>query len=350
VRALQSVEELTPQWCSDALSEWIGSARVVGVAATPLGTGQMADTYRLRLSYEPAQAGPPTCVVKLTAASPASRTAAKVTRAYEVEARFYQHLAPKLPVHSPRCYLSRFDETSRAFTLLLEDVSSGRVADQVEGCDPADVERGVDQLAALHGPLWADPALESLSWLPRHDGPDATWMASLVRTVYARFIRRFGDRLMPEVITLLDAFVPKVEQYLRDRPGPRTVVHGDFRADNLVIGTDRITVLDWQTAAHEPATTDLSYFLGASVDVERRRDMEQNLVRRYVDAVSRYGVTLSVEDCWRDYRRYAMGGLLMSIIGSTLVVRTDRGEDMFATMTNRHGIHAIDLDSGSFLR
>jgi aminoglycoside phosphotransferase (APT) family kinase protein len=345
VRGLRSVDEVTPEWCSAALSR-----RVSTVAASALGTGQMADTYRLRLGYQTPDTGPPTCVVKLPAGSPASRTAAKVTRAYEVEARFYRDLAPGLPVHVPRCYACCYEEPSGAFTLLLEDVGAGRVPDQVEGCTPGEVDRAVDQLAALHGPRWGDPALATLGWLPRHDGPDAGWMASLVRRVYPRFLRRFGDRLSPEVVDLLDVFVPKVEQYLKNRPGLRTVVHGDFRADNLVVGPDRITVLDWQTAAHEPAITDLSYFLGASVDVTQRRATEQSVVRHYVGALREYGVTLSVDDCWRDYRRYALGGLLMSIVGSTLVVRTDRGDDMFATMTNRHGAHAVDLDASSFIR
>lgn len=349
MRPLRSVEEVTPQWCSAALSQWIGNGRVVTVAPTEIGTGQMADTYRLRLGYQPPGSGPSTCVVKLTAASSASRTAAKVSRAYEVEARFYQHLAPRLAVRSPRCYLSCFDERSRAFTVLLEDVGPGLLADQVEGCDPGDVHRAVDQLAALHGPMWGDPALASLAWLPRHDGPDASWMASLVSRVYPRFLRRFGNRLQPQVVDLLDAFVPNVECYLRDRRGPRTVVHGDFRADNLVICEEGVAVLDWQTAAHEPAVTDLAYFLGASVDVPQRREIERSVVHRYVSALRRYGVTLSFDDCWLDYRRYAFGGLLMSIVGSTLVASTDRGDRMFAVMTNRHGMHAIDLGSEAFL-
>lgn len=349
MRALHGVEEVTPRWCSAALSRWIGPAQVVSVAATEAGTGQMADTYRLRLGYQPTGAGPPTCVVKLTAASPASRTAARVTRAYEIEARFYQHLAGRLPVRSPHCYLSCYDERSRAFTLLLADLGAGRVPDQLNGCDPGEVERAVDQLAALHGPMWADPALASLTWLPRHDGPDAAAMASLVAAIYPRFQRRFGHRLRPQVIDLLDVFVPNVEQYLRDRPGPRTLVHGDFRADNLIAGDDEITVLDWQTVAYEPAVTDLSYFLGGSVGIGQRREIERSVVRRYIGALSRYGVTLPIDDCWRDYRRYALGGLLMSIVGSTLTARTDRGDDLFAVMTNRHGMHAVDLGSSSFL-
>ena len=350
MKALRGVEEITPRWCSAALSRWIGAARVVSVAATEIGTGQMADTYRLRLTYQPADAGPPTCVAKLTAASPASRAAARVTRAYDVEARFYQYLAPRLPVHSPHCYVSCYDERSRAFTLLLADLATGRVPDQVQGCGPGDVARVVDELAALHGPMWGDPALASLAWLPRQDGPDAAWMASLVRTIYPGFLHRFGDRLTAEVIDILDVFVPKVEQYLRDRPGPRTVVHGDFRADNLVVDGDQVIVLDWQTAAHQPAVTDLSYFLGGSVDVGQRREIERSVVRQYVGALSRYGVALSVDDCWRDYCRYAFGGLLMSIVGATLVARTARGDDMFAIMANRHGTHAADLGSSSFLR
>ncbi|WP_431899009.1 phosphotransferase family protein [Nonomuraea sp. bgisy101] len=350
MRALRSIEEMTPQWCSAALSGWIGSARVTDVAATAVGTGQMADTYRVRLSYRPAGAGPATCIAKLASASPATRTAAKVTRAYEIEARFYQHLAPRLPVRSPRCYVSCYDERTRAFTLLLEDAGDGRVADQAAGCAPGEVERAVDQLAALHGPMWGDPAPASLAWLPRHDGPDAAWMASLVQRVHPRFLRRFGDRLSTQVLDLLDFFVPRVERYLRDRPGPRTVVHGDFRADNLVVDEGRITVLDWQTAAYEPAATDLAYFLGGSLDVPRRRAIERAVVRRYVRALADHGVKLRVDDCWRDYRRYAFGGLLTSIVASTLVARTDHGDGLFAIMANRHGMHAIDLGSDSFLR
>lgn len=344
MRALRSVGEMTARWCSAALS-----AEVTAVSATSVGAGQMADTYRLRLSYLPAGAGPATCIAKLASASQASRTAAKVTRAYEVESRFYQHLAPRLPVRSPRCYASCYDERSRAFTLLLEDAGDG-VVDQVAACDPGEVERAVDQLAALHGPMWGDPELDKLAWLPRHDGPDAAWMASLVQRIYPRFLRRFGDRLNPEILDLLEFFVPRVERYLRDRPGPRTVVHGDFRADNLIVGGGRITVLDWQTAAHEPAVTDLAYFLGGSIDVPLRRAIEQSVVHRYVRRLDDYGVSLSAQECWRDYRRYAFGGLLMAIIASTLVARSDRGDNLFATMANRHGLHAIDLDSGSFLR
>jgi hypothetical protein len=39
----------------------------------------------------------------------------------------------------------------------------------------------------------------------------------------------------------------------------------------------------------------------------------------------------------------------MSIVGSTLVARTERGDDLFTLMANRHGRHTLDLDALSFL-
>lgn len=347
--ALRSAEELTPGWCSAALAPRIGSARVVGTALTPLGTGQVADAFRLRLSYEPPGAGPASCVAKLTSASAASRAAAKVTRAYEAEVGFYRELAPTLPVRRPACYHACYDAETGAFALLLEDRATARQIDQVVGCDEEEITGAVTELAALHGPRWGDPALAGVRWLPRHDGPGAARMASLARTVRGRFLRHFGDRLVPEVACLVDRFVPTVARYLRDRRGPRTLVHGDFRADNLLFEERRVTVLDWQTVAHEPGVTDLAYLLGASVPTGLRRRVERDLVRHYADALHGHGAELSPEDCWTEYRRYALGGLLMTIVGSSLVPHTERGDEMFVTMANRHGIHALDLEATSFL-
>jgi hypothetical protein len=116
---------------------------------------------------------------------------------------------------------------------------------------PAGVRSAI-QLAALHGPMWGtahwrrSPACRAMT-APMPSG----WRHWPERSIPG-FLRRFGDRLKSQVINLLGVFVPRVEQYLRDRPGPHTVVHGDFRADNLVVNEGQITVLDWQTAAHGP--------------------------------------------------------------------------------------------------
>jgi Phosphotransferase enzyme family len=347
--ALRSLEEITPAWCSAALAPSVGAGEVVACAATPIGTGQVADTARVELAYDPPGAGPRTCVVKFTSASPGSRAAAKVTRSYEVEAGFYRDLAPTLPVRLPHCFFTRYDDQTGGYTVVLEDLAPARSPDQLAGCDAGEIAAAVEELAALHAARWGDPALAALPWMPRHDGPAAAQMGSLVAAIRGRFLRRYGDRLLPEVAALVDRFTPHVARYLSERPGPRTVAHGDFRADNLMFRGGRVTVVDWQTVANEPGVTDLAYLLGASVATDARRRIERDVVRRYADALRRRGVDVPAETCWTDYRRYAFGGLLMAIVASALVVRTDRGEDMFAAMANRHGLHALDLEAESFL-
>ncbi|HEY3701214.1 MAG TPA: hypothetical protein VGL32_03055, partial [Acidimicrobiales bacterium] len=66
----------------------------------------------------------------------------------------------------------------------------------------------------------------------------------------------------------------------------------------------------------------------------------------YHDALRAAGVVdLGWDDCWTQYRRYTFGGLIMAVAASMLVEQTDRGDDMFVTMAQRHGRHAIDLEA-----
>ena len=58
---------------------------------------------------------------------------------------------------------------------------------------------------------------------------------------------------------------------------------------------------------------------------------------------------LSWEDCWRGYRHAAFAGVLMAIVASMLVERTERGDEMFVTMLARHAQHALDLDAAELL-
>ena len=65
----------------------------------PVGTGQVSDSYRL--PPRPTTVLPtcrPRIIAKVPAADPASRNAARTFRTYEIEASFYQQLAPGLPV------------------------------------------------------------------------------------------------------------------------------------------------------------------------------------------------------------------------------------------------------------
>ena len=84
--------------------------------------------------------------------------------------------------------------------------------------------------------------------------------------------------------------------------------------------------------------------------VEDRRAHEQELVRLYHDELLAHGAAgLSWQTCWEEYRRQAFHSLLMTIAASMVVVRTDRGDDMFMTQLERAAQQVIDLDALSLL-
>jgi hypothetical protein len=68
-------------------------------------------------------------------------------------------------------------------------------------------------------------------------------------------------------------------------------------------------------------------------------------VRRYHERLGGAGVELAWDDCWRSYRRGTVAGVIMALAASMLVERTERGDDMFMVMAERHARHALDVDA-----
>ncbi|WP_396451400.1 phosphotransferase [Actinomadura sp.] len=332
--------DLTASWLSDALG-----TRVAAVRTEPVGTGRVSDSLRLHLTYADETSLPPTMVAKVPAADPSSRAAARAIRTYEVEASFYSEIAHYLDAGIPTCYFSAYDRERDEYAVLLADLAPARPGDQLAGIAPEDAAAAIAEMAALHAAGWDAPDLAALPWLNRHDADSAAFTAALVTDLYTGFKDRYAADLAPEVIALIEDFLPSIAAYLTAREGPLTLVHGDFRADNLLFGGPRAAVLDWQTVIYGPGLADLSYFLGSSLPVEVRRAHEKDLVERYHTALTARGVPLSWDDCWTAYRLHTFHGIVMAIGASMLVERTPRGDEMFRTMTTRHAHHALDLNS-----
>ena len=338
-------QELTADFLTSALASYLGGTVVTAVAAAPVGTGQVSDSYRLSLTYDGPADLPPTIIAKVPAADAASRTAARAFRTYEIEASFYSQLAARMPVALARCYYAAYDAGPDEYVVLLEDLAPALPGDQLAGLHPDDAAAAIRELAALHAAGWEAAELAALPWLNR-SGPDAAALLAAVLTdLYPRFRERYAGRFEPGTLGLIEEFLPKVSSYLAAGAEPRTIVHGDFRADNLLFGAPRPVVLDWQTAGFGAGTADLSYFLASSLPVAARRQYEEALVRRYHAALTSRGAGLSWHDCWIGYRRHAFSGIVMAIIAATMVQQTERGDAMFATMARRHARHALDLDA-----
>ena len=154
------------------------------------------------------------------------------------------------------------------------------------------------------------------------------------------------------MVALGERIVGKLEAYYANE-GPGSVIHGDYRLDNLLFGTPEggppVAVVDWQTHLWGDPVADISYFIGAGLVADDRRAHEHDLVESYRQAVGAMGVSIGFDECWERYRLHAIAGWHMAVFASMVVVRTDRGDDMFCTMANRHGRQILDLETESLL-
>lgn len=336
---------------NETLAPHLGPARVVALRAEPVGTGQMAESRRLHLEYSKACDLPSTLIAKFASDDPTSKATGKATRCYEVESSFYRDLRDALDVGAPRCYYVARDEASDEFLLLLEDFAPCHQGDQIAGCSVEEARRCVDELVRLHGPLWNSEFLSTLSWLNRSTPEQRTASYGLMQMVFAGFMQRYRDRLTPEARMIGDEFHRDAGDYSSRIPPHATVVHADYRLDNLLFVDDgRIGVVDFQTVTHASGALDLAYFIGAGLVTEERRKHERELVERWVAGLGGYGVSLGFEEAWSEYRRFTFAGYMMAVIASMIVKQTPRGDEMFLAMANRHAQHAVDLDSLSVVR
>ena len=347
---------LTAGWVTDALRSAgvIEGVAVTAVDQTPVGTGQMCDSVRLRLTYDGPTDGPATVIAKLPAADETSRATALSLRSYENEVRFYQQLAPELPIRTPHVFHADIDVVTASFILLLEDMAPAGQGDQLLGCSPEVAKVAVDELVRLHAPRWDDPTLAEMEWLHRDRAEGQQFMLMMLPIFWDGFRERYAADLGQVIHQAGDALFADLEAYLTADTEPWSIVHGDYRLDNLLFdptpGGVPITVVDWQTVTHGPALNDVAYFIGAGLVRDHRVSVEQELVRGYHSGLVAAGVTgYDWDRCWRDYRRGTWAGLIMAIAASMLVERTDRGDQMFLTMAERHARHALDLDAASVI-
>jgi hypothetical protein len=307
----------------------------------------MCDSLRLTLSYDGPTDAPATMVAKLPAADETSRNTALSLGSYTKEVRFYQELAPTLPLQTPTVFHADIDPETASFVLLLEDLAPAEQGDQLLGCSLEHATSAVDELVNLHAPRWGDQDLLAIEWLAGDPDTNRAFLAMMLPMFWDGFRDRYADVLDPQAREVGEVLFVNLERYLTPSASPITIVHGDYRLDNLLFDpTDNLLrgVVDWQTVTVGSAMQDVAYFIGAGLHAEDRRPNEEALVRRYHGALTAAGVDdLAWEQCWLDYRRGTFAGLVMAVAASMLVEQTERGDQMFLTMASRHSQHAIDL-------
>jgi hypothetical protein len=339
---VQRPADLTVEWLTVALG-----VPVSDFGFERIGTGQMSECYRVGLTYTDGDDGPSSVVLKVAATDPVSRQTGLALGLYEREVRFYTDIAPGIDGPIAPCHHAAFDTETGAFHLLLGDAGPAIVGDEIRGATAEQAMLALSELGRVHAPLLGDTAMADADWLNR----ESPMNQAVIGQLYAGFVDRYGDRIAPEHQEVCERLVAGFDAYVASESAPQRthgLVHGDYRLDNMLFGepgADRpLTVVDWQTVAWGPAMTDVAYFLGCALTDQLRREHYEALLRAYHGAL-RANAPLSLEDVREGVRRQSFFGVMMAIVSSMLVERTERGDEMFMVMLQRHCQHVLDTDA-----
>jgi len=347
-----SPDEVTARWLSEVLSRPEDPVVVDAVEVTPIGTGQTGATYRIATRYGSAPAGlPDSFVVKLPAQDDAVRE--RVALSYRSEHAFYTEVAETVAVPVPRCYHCALADDGAEFVLLLADMAPAQQGDQIRGCTHLEAESAATALAGLHGPRWCDPAWLSFAGtvMPKPDEAGARGLGDITRLAASTTIEKLGTRMTAaDRATVLES-AELIADWLLGAGERFSILHGDYRADNLLFGAGRVAVVDWQTLGVGLPARDLAYFLGTSVTPGERAEHEQALVGAYHRALCGFGVAdYDAETCWEDYRFGMLQIPLITTLGFAFSAATERGDDMALAMLERGSCAIRELGTLDMVR
>ncbi len=327
-------------------------AKVLGFEAERIGTGQLGRCFRYRLELGGEARGAPRSLVgKFPSDDAKSRETGVALGLYRREVEFYRALAPRLRIRTPRCYYAEVAGAGPEFALVLEDMAPARPGDQLAGCSAEVARSAALEVAGLHAPTWGDATLREIEWIAGSSGVSR----ALYEALLPSFLERYGAQLDSDTIGILGRVVGSIGPPFEYPEEPFSVVHIDYRLDNLLIDETRtpprVTAVDWQSFVLGSPLSDVAYLLGASLLPEVRRPVERDIVRAYHARLVELGVRgYGWDECWADYRRGSFAGFAVTVVASMIVEETPRGNEMFLCMARRHARHALDLCAEEFLR
>jgi Phosphotransferase enzyme family len=354
---IDSIDQATSAWLTNALQAAgvLREGEVTEVTSELMNVGQLGFVARLNLAYDSAESNaPPAVMLKLPSNDAGSRGLGMTLGFYEAEVGFYQQIAPTVRVRVPLVYHADIEPETGRFTLLLEDLSSvAAPGDMIAGGTVEQAAQALDGLTALHAPRWSDPSLAELTWLANPQRLQNFFAG--VEPMLPSFLERFGDRLDTRDVALAEQAAPHANSWAaRATHGRKTVLHGDYRMDNLFFPTgpgQPVAVIDWQAAQLGPPLIDVSVYLGGCLSLEDRRVHERDLLRRYQNGLVSGGVTdFSFDDAWESYRWCAFYGFMLSIPMAIQLERSERGDALFAGMFAAYAHQVRDLGSMELLK
>ncbi len=341
-------DQITAAWLSAALQNKGIEAKVADFGVEDVGTGQLGETKRFLLRYQgtPPRDAPRTLVGKFPSDNAVAAATGRDLGFYRSEVMFYRELAHRAAIHTPKVYVAELDANSGDFVLLLEDMAPARSGDHMQGCSVDDAGKALHEAALLHAAFWNDSELERQPWLYVPPGAQGFYTTELLESSWDYFVANYTPQMDPQVMQVCEKFVRCHAAWNAPRAAPKCFSHNDFRVDNMLFGTGRICVVDWQTSAYLGSGMDVAYFLGSAFDRNTRKAVERDLLKEYLAQLHSRGVKdYDFEHLMADYRHYSFAVLVVAIAATVIVKKTERGDRLFMKMVTDGAYQAIDNDA-----
>ncbi|MDJ0767767.1 MAG: phosphotransferase [Ilumatobacter sp.] len=363
---IRAATDIDAAWLTEALhAAGVGlGAEIVAVGSRSIGTGQVGENVRFDLAWSDGDAGddadrPASVVGKFPSPSEVSRSTAVDIGTYQREVGFYRDLQQDVTIRTPQALHVGWEPATHDFVLLMEDVAPAEPGDQLGGCSVDEAVLAVDEAVGLHAPTWGRvEEYRRLGWLGFPGADRTAFLTAMLQGTYPGFAERFSGRLTSDDVDLGAALIERYGR-LTDRivewaasHAAWCVTHGDYRLDNMLFGggdgghggDSRVTIVDWQTVTVGTGPADVAYFCGAGLLPDQRAAAERDLVGRYAAGLRSAGVSIADDDVWEGYVLGSASGYLMAVLASQVVEQTERGDEMFAVMAERHAAQMCDLD------
>jgi hypothetical protein len=307
---VRGIDGIDAAWLTDVLGAGgalpEGSAvDAVDIVEIGVGVGLAGRIFRVTPTYTGAP-GPATMVLKLPTDDPGARFMADTFRFYPREVGWYQRLRAETDMRTPAGYHAEIDPESGDFVLLMEDVGHLRPPDQIGGITAEEADAALAQLANLHAHWWEHPDLDELGavFMPVKNDLYPVALPMAFDPGWAVAKAEFPDVIPAEVLPFGDRWSSLIPWLLDGLSHSRTILHGDFRADNVLFDeAGEATIIDFQVMGIGAAPYDAAYLLSQSMTPETRKAEEQRLLRSHWERLCAAGVTgYSFEQCWDEYR------------------------------------------------
>lgn len=317
-----------PAGPNEVTAAWLGSATGWDVQTVELrdigtGLGLSSAVYRAVLTGTDC---PSSAVIKLAAADPESVFTAQVLHMYTREVRFFERLADQVPMRVPEGYFAQVSDDGTQVVVVMEDLGGCRPGDQVAGLTVEDATRCIEGIADWHAQWWrsVDGLAEDRVALSLGDPVYPAMLPGLFADGWQQLLA--SERCQPpvELHDIGERFgemIPGLLQQLnRD---PVTLLHGDFRGDNVMFDAeDRPVLIDFQLTHTGSPVFDLAYFITQSLDADLAKAHEAELVGAWRDRVLAAGVPAEdLDHLDEDYSAAALMCLVYPVVGA-------RGSDL----------------------